>query len=325
MLKKINVKKIVSIAGMILVVWSFYIIGEQMMYMRHDLDLSILVNPWVFVPLLLVALTEGIIIILAALNFRGLMAEVSDVPTKRYVVMRAYATANIYKYIPGGFMYVVGRSRIAVETEGMRHSKIAIGIIIEGAGWIVAGLILSAAFAFDHTISYFQQLDILPIMGMVLGLVILASIPVIYAFRRRISEAITNIKNEANNFGPTMLIKRMFTATGLVLLWASSFLAVLTIMGQPMTINLAITVLGLYVLSWLIGFIVPSAPSGLGIREVLMLMFLGGTLNEGILLSAIVMHRALQFVGDAVAYGIASGYTHLEKRKEQIMELQEEL
>jgi len=324
-LKKINIKKAVSIAGMMLVVWSFYIIGEQMMYMRHDLDLSIILSPWVFIPLLLVALTEGVIIILAGLNFRGLMAEVSDVPTKHYVVMRAYATGNIYKYIPGGFMYAVARGRIAVDTKGLGVSKIAIGMIIEGAGWIVGGLVISAVFVFDHTISYFQQLEILPMMVMMLGLVILTSIPVIYAFRRRIRAAIANIKNEANNFGPAMLAKRMLTATGLVFLWASTFLAVLMIMGQPMTINLGITVLGLFALSWLIGYIVPSAPSGLGIREVILLMFLGGTLNEGILLSAIVMHRAMQFVGDAVAYGIAAGYTHLEKRKEQKMEPQEEI
>jgi hypothetical protein len=70
-------------------------------------------------------------------------------------------------------------------------------------------------------------------------------------------------------------------------------------------------------LSWLAGFLTPGAPSGLGVREVLMMMFMAGTLNEGILISAMFMHRMLTVMGDVIAYGMAFTYAQVKKRMER--------
>jgi len=72
-------------------------------------------------------------------------------------------------------------------------------------------------------------------------------------------------------------------------------------------------------LSWVAGFLTPGAPSGLGVREVVLLMFMGSTLNEGILISAMVMHRMLTVMGDVAAYGMALTYAQLATRKERVV------
>jgi len=76
-----------------------------------------------------------------------------------------------------------------------------------------------------------------------------------------------------------------------------------------LSIRTAPTIIGLYVLSWLAGFITPGAPSGLGIREAVMLMFMGAMVYEPVLLSAIVTHRALNVVGDMFSLCVGHGYS----------------
>ncbi|MCL2427559.1 MAG: hypothetical protein FWD05_14645, partial [Oscillospiraceae bacterium] len=109
---------------------------------------------------------------------------------------------------------------------------------------------------------------------------------------------------------------RLATMLVIVNFWGVSFLATMTILGQPFSLNLGVTIIGIFIMSWLIGFLTPGAPSGLGIREIVLLMFLSGIVYEDILLSAIIIHRLLQVCGDIVAYGIAWSYARIKLKDE---------
>ena len=300
-LRNFNIKKAVTWAGTLLMAASLLFIGQQVAGMWGELDLSMLTSPWVVTALLLLALTEGGIIIGFSVNYRFIVKDVSGIAVPWGRAVCIYALTNLYKYIPGGVLFAVGRNHMAVETEGLGHGKVAVSTLLEGVLWVVAGGILAAAFAFEHSLYYIRQTAAWPLAGIVLGLVVLAALPVMYKLRRYWLPMLHTMRFAA-------VIKRMVSVTGLMFLWGASFLAVLAVMGQPMTMGLGITVMGLFILSWLAGFLTPGAPSGLGIREVVLLMFMSGTLDEGILLSAIVMHRALQVLGDVLAYGGALVY-----------------
>ena len=282
--------------------------------MRHDLDLSVLSSPWVFIPLLLVLFGESITVILAAINFRSIVVDISGVPVEHHTAIKFYNIANVYKFIPGGIMYVVGRNRMAVEVEGLSHGKVAFATLIEGMIWIVAAIILSSIFAFHYFIYFMRQIDILPLAGFLFGLAVLIAIPILYRFRTRLLAALHNGNHDTSGLLAIALVKRFAFSLVVITLLGFSFLATLVVLGQPITLNLGITIVGLYILSWLIGFLTPGAPSGLGIREFILLMFLGGILNEDILLSAIMIHRALQIAGDIVAYIIALGYAQIKSK-----------
>ena len=313
-LKKIDIKKAVSFIGTILMIASLFFVFSRLAQMQNDLDLSALSSPWVFMPLLLVVLGEGIAVILASINYRSLIANISGVSVERRMAIKTYNIANMYKFIPGGIMYVLGRNRMAVETEGLSHGKVALATLIEGILWVVAAITLSSIFAFDYFVYYVRQLDILPLVGLLLGLAVLIAIPILYYFRSRLFAALSNFKKDASGLLAKALVKRLAFALVIVNLWGFFFLATLIILGQPITPNLGITIVGLYILSWVAGFLTPGAPSGLGIREFILLMFLGGILNEDILLSAIVMHRALQIAGDIAAYIMASCYAQMKSK-----------
>jgi len=90
---------------------------------------------------------------------------------------------------------------------------------------------------------------------------------------------------------------------------ALTFPATLLLLGQSLTPSLTTAIIGLFALSWLAGFLTPGAPSGLGIREAMMLLFLGGLVDESVLLTAIVLHRAMGVVGDVFVYGLGLVYS----------------
>jgi len=313
-LHTIDPKKAASWAGTILMLVSLFFVAGRILSMRHDLDLSVLANSRTLAVLSLIALVEGVAVILLSLNFRGLVADVSGVVVDRPLAIRVYTVSNLYKYIPGGVMYVLGRNQMAVQTDALGHGKVALATVLEGVLFVTAAVILSTVYAFHYSIYYFRQIEMPPMAGLLLGLLALLVVLVLFLFRRRLRTAFEKFKSEARDFRPAVLIKRQGCVLLLFNLPPGTFLATLVILGQPVTLELGVTVMGLFILSWLAGFLTPGAPSGLGIREAVLLMFLTATVDEGILLSAIVTHRILTVAGDVIAYGMALAYARLAKK-----------
>ena len=310
--REINIKKIASLAGTILMIASLFFISMRFVDMWGDLDLGVLASPWVLIPLLLVVFGESVTVILASVNYRNLVADISGIVVNRPFAIKVYNNANMYKYIPGGVMYVIGRNQMAIETDGLSHRKVALATLLEGVLWVVAAIILSSIFALEYSLSYISQLEF-HFVGLISGVIVLIVILTLYRFRHHFLKNKLKTKNKAKNFQMATLVKRLPFMLVIVSLWGGSFLATMTILGQPITFNSGISIVGLYIMSWVIGFLTPGAPSGLGIREVVLLMFLSGIVYEEILLSTIVIHRVLQVAGDIVAFGIACSYAYLKR------------
>jgi len=314
LLREIDTKKIVSWVGTVLMLIALAFIAQRLIMMRHDLNLSVLGSPAVIAALLLLAVMEGTVVILASLNYRKLVISASGIPVGRALSTKVYTVSNLYKYIPGGVLYVLGRNRIAIETQGIRHSKVFLATVTEGVLFAVGALILSVLLAFEHSIYYVRQLEIPFLVRLAFGLILLIAAVILFIFRRRLPGLFANSISSVKNFRAPELLRRLAVALLLITLWAGIFLGTLMLMGQPMTFSLGITVMGLFILSWLLGFLTPGAPSGIGIREAVMLMFMSGVLSEGILLTAMVVHRILAVLGDLAAYGMAMVYSAVSRK-----------
>jgi len=294
---------------------ALYFVVTRIIEMRGDIDFSVLASVWVLLPLLLIVLAESVAVLFTSDNFRKIVESLSGVKISKPVGIRAYNNANIYKYIPGGVMLVIGRNQMAIETDGLGHTKVALGTVVEGVLWVVAALVLSSAFALDYVLHYIRLIEF-EYLGFILGaavLILLLVIFILYRFRHKIFSDTIDIESDAKGLRMTALLKRFPVMLLIVCFWGFSFMTTVAVLGQPMTISLGITIAGLYIMSWVIGFLTPGAPGGLGIRELVLLMFLGATIYEGLLLSAIVIHRAIQVLGDVVAFGIAAGYARFSR------------
>ena len=317
LIKKIDIKKAVSFAGTILMLIALIFVFRRLFHMREDLDFSIFSHGWIFVPLLSIVLLESFTLILASINYRSLVVSISGVFVPWHIAIKIYNITNMYKFIPGGLMQMVGRNRLALETEGLGHGKVALATVTEGVLWAIAAFIFSFIFAFNHLIYYLRQLDASLAIILILSSAFLITIFILYRFRKSLKLVIENIKNDTSEPFITIGIKHLIFMIAIVSLWGLSFLATLTVLGQPLTLPLAILVSGLFVLSWLMGYLTPGAPSGLGIREFVLLMSLSGIISEEILLSAIILQRILQIFGDILAYVMTMTYVHAKTIRNQ--------
>ncbi|MCL2617099.1 MAG: hypothetical protein FWD96_05590 [Defluviitaleaceae bacterium] len=294
-------KSIVSIVGTLLMIASFVFIGMRIAL--YDIDFSVLSSPLILAVLVLLAFIAGLGYFYAGIVYQAILEALSGVPLERGLVVKVYCIANLYKYIPGSVMYAAGRNRLVFEVCGLSHTKVALATMIEIVIFALAGLVVSALFAFDYFVEYMRLAGASGFVWVGVGAAVL--LLTVGAFAR--SGAMVPILGDFSNVLAKM--PKLLGAHVLILfVQTATYPATLILMGQPLTLSLIFTVVGLYALSWLIGFLTLGAPSGLGIREAVLLMFLGGVLDEGILLSSIVIHRAMGVAGDVFVYGVALAY-----------------
>ena len=304
---KIGIKKIVSIIGTVLMFVAFFFLGRTLV--AYGMDFSLLGSPLIIGGLILVAAIEGSGIVLASVNYHALIRNVSGIKAKRSLSMLVYTISNLYKYIPGGVMYVVGRNRIAVETEGLGHGKVAFATVVEGVSIVIGAILVGLIFSFESFFVFTNNLNVFNEVMVAIASAIIAIVIAVYCLRQKIKPFVKKFWSTVDLLNIKVIAKRLGFAMALMFMWSSTFVATMFLLGQPMDITLAFALIGLYLLAWLAGFLTPGAPSGLGIREVVMLMFISGFVYESILMSAMVVHRVVTVIGDVLAYGICMAVT----------------
>ena len=305
--KKLNIKKIASYAGTALMILSLLFIAHRLIN-DEGFDRSLfehLSSLWVIGGLFLIAMAEGLGILGAGLNFRAIIKNVSSVTVDLKLALSVYTESNVYKYIPGGVMYVAGRNRLAIEVEELTHGKVALSTILEGIGMIIGVITIAAIFSFNHTATLIRRINIMPITALAALFVIIAVAIILYFLRYRIGSKLRQIAGSMERISWLTIAKRVGFSILIMFFFSLTFLLVLMLTGQEISFELGFAIIGLYLLAWLVGFLTPGTPSGLGIREVVMIMFLGDLISVSVLAAAMVMHRALTVVGDITAYVFA--------------------
>ena len=314
--RKLNVKKIVSYVGTTLMILSLLFITQRLIN-DEGFDRSLfehLSSLWVIGGLFLIAMAEGLGILGAGLNFRAILKNVSSVTVDRRLALSVYTESNVYKYIPGGVMYVAGRNRLAIEIDELTHGKVALSTILEGISMIIGVITIASIFAFNHTAAYIRRMEIMPIAALIVLLVMVAGAIILYFLRHRIGGKLKQMTSSMERISWLTIAKRIGFSILIMFFYSLTFLVVLMLMGQEVSFELGFAIIGLYLLAWLAGFITPGTPSGLGVREVVMMMFLGDLVSVSVLTAAMVMHRALTAVGDIAAYVFAKWLLQLGRR-----------
>ena len=294
---------------MLLVALSFVFIIQRIMDV--DLDFAVLASPWVIAGLVALTLAYSCVVIITALNYRAWVYNVSGVLIAPATVLDVYCSANMYKYIPSGVFTVLGRNKLAVDNDELLHGKVAIATLLEGVFFVFAAVIVALCFSFDHAVTQLRQIEATPVIIAILAGIIITAAIVVYLKRKRLAKYL-NITEKIGVLRPLVLVKRMGVALFLASTWGGAFLLSLSMMGQTITMYIAFVVIGLFCLSWLVGFFVPVAPAGLGVREAALLMFMGGVVGENYLLLALMAHRMVNVLADVIAYCFAMWYAKIK-------------
>jgi len=72
---------------------------------------------------------------------------------------------------------------------------------------------------------------------------------------------------------------------------------------------------GIYAVAWLIGFLVPGAPAGLGVREALLVLGLSPLLGQDVATATTALFRVVTVAGDGIAFalGWATAHPHIRR------------
>lgn len=209
-------------------------------------------------------------IALAALAFAGLLVllaqswmlaaregEPPPAAGERLADLGAYATCNIFKYLPGNIFHLVTRQALFAE-RGLRQGTIVRATYLElsisvaaaaavGAAFLAANLGQGPVTVLGHRVG----------MGVLLaGLATLATAGLVAA------------RLKASN----RLVMRMLGLQAAYFVGYGALMGLLFALMEGPSAQIGLLVGG-YLVAWLAGFLTPGAPGGLGIREVVFMAF----------------------------------------------------
>lgn len=208
-----------------------------------------------------------------------------------------YGKTQIAKYIPGNVFHIAGRHALANQ-KGISHSQLVVAATLEIFLVLVAAGIIS----------------ILAIRGITREMDIALFFVAAFVFAGVVSIFIASLINRRHEY-LKIPEKLQWRKVGIALssylaffLFSSSlFLFTIIIVSAETAADIANwpLIMGGYAFAWAVGFVVPGAPGGLGIREAILLALLSTTFPGADLLLGILAFRLITTLGDIVFFVVS--------------------
>ena len=245
----------------------------------------------------------GGLVLIQAHAYRILAGAVCGVEIPHGTAVRLYVKSNLYKYLPGNVFHFVGRNQIAEECS-LSHADIAFAtvleIIIQCFAAVLTGLVLSFGFVTDYLTDFLRGRELLLIflIAALCALVFAA----VFILRRKFSARWERVRGLISGKGRRDVLRVILLHVMIQLCNGTLFLVLLQSMGGAVPAKMCGSVIGIYCFAWLVGFVTPGAPGGLGIREAMLSLFLGSLADPGLIAAAVLLNRIVTVFGDLAAY-----------------------
>lgn len=223
-------------------------------------------------------------------------------PTSEVIVI--YLKSNIAKYLPGNVIQFVGRNILGKKLK-IRQKCIAMATVAEMISLIFVNLILAFVISLQNTKDVIKQLSVehnlkKSIIIITIFAIIFSITAIFFFVKMGCWEEIKRKVNVVNTKKVILLFSTSFT-----LYSVAFFVHALALWRIFFILNVDISyssVSSANALSWLAGYIMPGAPGGIGIRELVLVWLLGDEcLPERVTLAAVLL-RACVIMGDFLSF-----------------------
>ncbi len=230
----------------------------------------------------------------------------------RREALRVYAKANIGKYLPGNVMHYLERNLFAGKL-GLSQKQVAAASMTEVFCLVLAafltGICLAHAKMLDAVELVAMQLSAnrtLLFAGIALGAFAVAAVGLgLYFYHKR--AGIVARKRHVQEKRNWKRFVRVFVAC------FATYISVLLILGLILVLlywywagrpdrYLAMLIVAAYIIAWVLGFVVPGAPGGIGVRELVLTLLLSSAIGTDTVVALSVLHRLITVLGDFAAY-----------------------
>lgn len=214
---------------------------------------------------------------------------------------------QLAKYIPGNVAQHAGRAILALRA-GMGGRPLAVTVVQETVLAIAASLLIGTA-ALAVSASGLGQIPMrsrawLAVVGAAAALAVLALALLdtpperLLASRFRLARLVGRL----GGFPGVGVVAKALAAYSLnYLMIGLGLWLVAQAAGMSPALDLPL-VTAAFALSWLLGFLAPGAPAGLGVREGIMLLLLAGATADSEAITFVLLARVVTLLGDAVCY-----------------------
>lgn len=302
---RLNKKKIALYIGKILMVLSIIFIAHKLY--QYNLDLDRLADWKIWIGIVLLVMLHGANIFIFATSCYTIAVNLySQKKISLPKVMRVYCKSSLYKYIPSNIMHFVGRNQLAID-ENVPHSDIILATITEIACLIMAAVIITLLCGINQFKLYAQTMGAdpfkkaLPVICICI-ISFLAAAALLISFRHKLRGYISRYQAAFTCGGAKKIVKILMLCVVRLTINAVIFMLCLNLLSHGLPANMYMQVVSLFIVSWVIGFLMPGAPGGLGIREAVMCFFLSGIIGQENILYATLVYRVICILGDIISY-----------------------
>lgn len=296
-------KKYLKYIGQVLTILSLvYIV---LTIRKMGLDFSMITN----IPLFAGILTIGLIgktasVFLSGYVWSSWVFFFAGIKGNRKEGIRIYTKANTGKYLPGNVMHYVERNLFA-DKMGVGQKKVAVSTVIEVLCSIMDAFLITLIFSYQvlaqaitavyHLLGQYSLIVLVSVV--VLGIVFV--ITALFFLRKKTGEVLKEYR--LSKFLKQLAFGMAGQAIGLLVLGAIFAMLYIYMSGNWNVSDLLVIVAG-YVVAWVLGFVVPGAPGGVGIREMVLTLICGPIIGQNLIVTIALIHRLITVVGDFLAY-----------------------
>jgi len=207
-----------------------------------------------------------------------------------------YVLTNILKYVPGGVWHFVERFNFIKK---ISNPQIALYSTLIEPYFMLSGSFLLASIGLIFSPLYFFL--IFPLLFLNRKFIFLI-LKILGSLKGKVFEVL-RLPNSKGQFEERINIvsffpsRALFLEIGFVLSKFIGFYICLNTFYTSNTLNI-IFLLVIFSLSWSIGLVVPAAPGGVGVFEACLLLFIGKSIPENIILISLVYFRVISTSAD---------------------------
>jgi uncharacterized membrane protein YbhN (UPF0104 family) len=236
----------------------------------------------------------GLILLLLAKSWQILLRSAGPRPAPECRLVATYALTQFAKYVPGNVFHLAGRHAVLTK-KGFSQRSLLVSTLHENLVLILSatclGAVLLILFPGASLTAALHGTGVPPVLlspaaRTVSAIAVLGAVTWIAAatFRRF---ARVDIRR------PLILDGIFFAAQGLFFV-----LLLHAVSGEFHP-----EALGVITVSWLVGFLTPGAPGGVGVREIAILFLLKGSVQPEEAVLAAGLYRLVSFGGDLLFFG----------------------
>ncbi len=305
-------KKLVKILGNIIMLTAVIFIVKKIIDM--DIDFSQLKSPSVASALIISFVIQTAIVVMGCFPWLVFTSSLSGTKIPFSEAMPVYTQSNVYKYLPGNVFQYVGRNKLASDMQ-ISHIDVACATVMDIFFCVISTGIISAVLL-GGTIAkliekYGKNFLIIGICGIAVVIVIILFL--YFKFRDKFRQYISRYSKIFKGSNRFEMLKGIlyYFLQNTVSAFMYYFSMKLIFGSTSDDFSLIITLTGAFMFAWIIGFITPGAPGGIGIRESVMI-FVFGEAHEEIMLFVLAM-RISSIFADVMAFVIGKLYSRLKK------------